>query len=58
LEKDAREFFLSRKTGRLEDVCKSCKQELKKSESAKALERTRKRRELPEDVHFREAFES
>ncbi|HYX31895.1 MAG TPA: hypothetical protein VE954_02185 [Oligoflexus sp.] len=58
LEKDEREFFISLKTGRLEDFCKSCKRELKKSESAQSWEKTRKRKELPEKFHLREQLDS
>ncbi|WP_141735632.1 hypothetical protein [Oligoflexus tunisiensis] len=50
LEKDEREFFVSLKTGRLEDVCKSCKRELKKSPGARAWAKTKKRREPPDPL--------
>ena len=57
-EKDETEFFVSLKTGRLEDVCKACKQELKNSEGARAWAKTNKRKEIPERVHIREQWES
>jgi hypothetical protein len=58
LEKDETEFFVSLKTGRLEDVCKTCKKELKNTEGARAWAKTKKRREIPERAHLREHMES
>jgi len=45
IEKNERDFFISRKTMKLEDFCKSCKIEFKKTEIARAIAKTKKRRD-------------